>query len=243
MLLDMHKSIPQSWMESLLPEVLSCDPSLGLASSWRHKPCAQMCWAQSIHPCVPQTGVREQFFGTGRVFLLQYSFKLFLVDLHCAVSSGHFRAGLLLGQWQWWWWVCTLFITEKDLFLIPQPEKSWGGISAPTAELQRPEKHSKTLNSDREYPFQFVSGVQSRLRKERLVFQRQGRPWMCWCVLLRGKPVQQEWYTQVFCSTFFFPSCRWWQSIEVARVQPVSIDQLLLSVLRYHIYLISRGTK
>lgn len=35
----------------------------------------------------------------------------------------------------------------------------------------------------------------------------------------------------------FFSSCRWWQSPEVARVQPVSIDQLLLSVLRYHIYL------
>lgn len=53
MLLDMHKSIPQSWRDSLLPdgEVLSCDLSLGLASSWRQKPCAQMCWAQSIHVC------------------------------------------------------------------------------------------------------------------------------------------------------------------------------------------------
>lgn len=53
MLLAMHESILQSWVESLLPdrEVLSCDPSLGLASSWRQKPCAQMCWAQSIHMC------------------------------------------------------------------------------------------------------------------------------------------------------------------------------------------------
>lgn len=123
MLLDMHESIPQSWMESLLPdgEVLSCDPSLGLASSWRHKPCAQMCWAQSIHPCVPQTGVGEQFFGTERVFLPQSHFELLplaVVDLHCAVSSGHFSAGLVLRQRQCWWWVCTLFITEKDLFFV-----------------------------------------------------------------------------------------------------------------------------
>lgn len=35
MLSDMHKSIPQSWMLSLLSagEVLSCYPSVGLASS------------------------------------------------------------------------------------------------------------------------------------------------------------------------------------------------------------------
>lgn len=204
MLLDVHESIPQSWMESLLPdrEVLSCDPSLGLASSCRQKPCAHMCWAQSIHVCHRQEW--ENILALGR-------FSFLCPLLNCShwlrwicVVPYPVDSSVLVSSWSSTDGVHIIHYWEGP-FSFPQAEKSWGGISAPSAALQRPEKHRKSLNGNREYPLQCVSGVQSRLRKERLIFQRQGGPWMCWCVLWSGNPVQQEWWTQVFCSTIFFP--------------------------------------
>lgn len=53
-----------------MEEGLSCYPNLELASSWRQKPCAQMCWS-SVHPSVTQTWVQELFFEMREDFLFQ----------------------------------------------------------------------------------------------------------------------------------------------------------------------------
>lgn len=147
----------------------------------------------SVHPCVPQTGVGEHFLALGG-----------FSSLNPLLTCSHWLWWICVGHTQWtlqcWSPLEAALMAGVDIihywegpFSFRQAEKSWGGISSPTAELQRPEKHSKALSGNREYPLQCVCGVQSRLRKERLKFQRQGRPWLCWCVLLSGNTAQQEW--------------------------------------------------
>lgn len=170
MLLEVHESIPQSWMESLLPdrEVLSCDPSLGLASSCRQKPCAHMCWAQSIHVCHRQEW--ENILALGR-------FSFLCPLLNCShwlrwicVVPYPVDSSVLVSSWSSTDGVHIIHYWEGP-FSFPQAEKSWGGISAPSAALQRPEKHRKSLNGNRKYPLQCVSGVQSRWGKKDSYFR------------------------------------------------------------------------
>lgn len=179
MLLDVHKSIPQSWMESLLPdrEVLSCDPAWGSpapAGTNLVLRCAEL--SPSIHLCHRQEWESSFWHEEGFHFSIPFG----------TAPTGWGGSALCHIQWTLLCWspleaVTVLMVGVhvihywEEPFSSPQAEKSWGGISAPTAALQRPEKHSKALNGNREYPLQGVSGVQSRLRKERLIFQRQGR--------------------------------------------------------------------
>lgn len=87
------------------------------------------------------------------------------------------------------------FLTKKGyFFFFPGERNPEEEPLLPLLHRKRSEKNSKTLkfNGNGKDPFQFVSGVQSRLRKERLIFQRQRRPWICWCVLLRGNSVHED---------------------------------------------------
>jgi len=117
---------------------------------------------------------------------------------HVSRSRGQYSIGLLLSFFPEAKTVLTVYpsmlICDWERCFFPQGEKSWGEVSASTAALQRSERNSTTLNFNgkREYPLKFVGGVQNRLRKDRLIFQRQRRPWICWWMLLRGKSIHQD---------------------------------------------------